>query len=164
SGLRVVDTPCGRIGTLLCWENYMPLARYALYAQNIDIHVAPTWDCGDPWSASMSHIACEGGCWVLSCATALNASDIPADFPERDTLFPDEGWINPGDAIVVKPFGGVVAGPLHREKTLLISEIDLEVARRARKSLDVTGHYGRPDLFELKIDRRHRPPVVFDDR
>ncbi|MGA8260405.1 MAG: carbon-nitrogen hydrolase family protein [Arenicellales bacterium] len=163
SGLRVVETPAGRIGTLICWESYMPLARHALYAQNIEIYVAPTWDCGDTWIASMNHIAREGGCWVLSSATALQASDVPSDFPGRDTLFTGDEWINPGDAVVVRPHGGIVAGPLHQEKDLLFAEIDVEKARRARKSLDVTGHYGRPDLFQLNVDRRPHPPVAFDD-
>lgn len=163
SGLNVVDTPFGRIGSLICWENYMPLARHALYAQNVEIWVAPTWDCGDTWTASMNHIAREGGCWVLSSATALESSDIPADFPGRDTLFPGADWINPGDGIVVKPFGGLSAGPLHQDKSLLIAELDLDLARRARKPLDVAGHYGRPDLFHLRVDRRPQTPVSFDD-
>lgn len=164
SGLRVVDTPVGRIGCLICWENYMPLARYALAAQAIDIHVAPTWDCGDTWVASMNHIARENGCWVLSTATALQGSDVPDDFPSRDQLFkdPDE-WICSGDAVVVKPFGGVVAGPLHNDKGVLTASIDPEDARRARKSLDVAGHYGRPDVFHLEVDRRALPPVDFLD-
>jgi len=123
----------------------------------------PTWDCGETWTASMSHIAREGGCWVLSSATALESSDIPADFPGREALFPDDGWINPGDAIVVKPSGGLAAGPLHRDKSLLITELDLDRARRARKPLDVAGHYGRPDLFHLRVDRRPQRPVAFDD-
>lgn len=163
SGLRVVDTPFGRIGSLICWENYMPLARHALYAQNVEIYVAPTWDCGDTWVASMNHIAREGGCWVLSSATALESSDIPADFPGRDVLFPGEGWINPGDAVIIKPFGGIEAGPLHEDKNLLIAELDIEKARRARKPLDIAGHYGRPDLFQLKVNRRPQPPVTFED-
>lgn len=86
SGLNVVETAVGRIGALLCWENYMPLARYALYAQNIDIYVAPTWDTGETWLATMQHIAREGGCWVIGCATALEASDIPEGIPHRDIL------------------------------------------------------------------------------
>ncbi|MFZ0487635.1 MAG: carbon-nitrogen hydrolase family protein [Arenicellales bacterium] len=163
SGLRVVDTPFGRVGALICWENYMPLARQALYAQNIEIYVAPTWDCGDTWIASMNHIAREGGCWVLSSATALETADLPADFPGRETLFPKAEWINSGDAVIVKPFGGVVAGPQHQNKDLLIAEIDIEKARRARKPLDVAGHYGRPDLFQLRVNRRPQPPVVFED-
>lgn len=163
SGLKVVETPFGRIGTLICWENYMPLARYALFAQDIDIYVAPTWDCGDVWLASMNHIAREGGCWVLSTATALTGSDIPEDFPDREALFNDEEWINPGDAVVVKPFGGVVAGPMHQEKDILYAEIDVEDARRSRKSLDVAGHYNRPDLFDLEVDRRPKPAIRFID-
>ena len=95
SGLRVVDTKFGRLGCLLCWENYMPLARYALYAQQMDILVAVTWDCGELWTASMRHIAKEGGCWVLSSATALQGSDVPVSFPGRGQLFKDEEWINP---------------------------------------------------------------------
>jgi len=163
SGLRVVDTPVGRIGCLICWESYMPLARYALYAQNIDIYVAPTWDCGEAWTGSMNHIAREGGCWVLSTATALQGSDVPATFPERDQLFKSDEWVNSGDAIVIKPFGGVVAGPLHNEKGILYAVIDPEAARNSRKSLDVSGHYGRPDIFHLEIDRRPMPPLTFID-
>jgi len=163
SGLRVVDTPIGRIGCLICWESYMPLARFALYAQNIDIYVAPTWDSGEIWLATMNHIAREGGCWVLGTATALTGSDIPLGFPDRDRLFGDDEWINPGDAVVVKPFGGVIAGPLHREKDILYASIDVEAARGARKSLDVAGHYGRPDIFRLDIERRTMPPVSFLD-
>ncbi|MBC8339033.1 MAG: carbon-nitrogen hydrolase family protein [Alphaproteobacteria bacterium] len=163
SGLKVVETPVGRIGCLICWENYMPLARYALYTQNIDIYVAPTWDCGETWQASMNHIAREGGCWVVSTATALQGADIPEAFPERDKLFENDEWINSGDAVVVKPFGGIVAGPLHNEKGILYATIDPEAARSSRKALDVTGHYGRPDLFHLEIDRRSMPPITFVD-
>lgn len=163
SGLRVVDTPVGRIGTLLCWESYMPLARYALYAQDIDIYIAPTWDSGEMWQATMNHIAREGGCWVLSSATAMQGSDIPEDFPERDRLFNDDEWINSGDALVVKPFGGIVAGPLHNEKGILYADIDVEEARNSRKVLDVSGHYSRPDIFTLDIDRRASAPVNFND-
>jgi len=165
SGLKVVETPVGRIGCLICWESYMPLARYALYAQNIEVYVAPTWECGETWVSSMNHIAREGGCWVLSTATALQGGDVPEDFPGRGDLFQDEEeWINSGDAVVVKPFGGVVAGPLHNEKGTLYAAIDLEAARRSRKSLDVAGHYGRPDIFHFEVDRRPRPPLAFIDQ
>ncbi len=163
SGLQVVQTPIGRIGCLICWENYMPMARYALFAQDIDIYIAPTWDSGDTWLASMNHIAREGGCWVLSTATAMQGSDIPESFPERDRLFQSDEWINPGGAVVVKPFGGVVAGPLNNEKGVLYANIDVTAARESRKALDVTGHYNRPDIFKLEIDRRPMPPVTFTD-
>ena len=117
----------------------MPLARYALYAQDIDIYVAPTWDTGESWLATMRHIAKEAGCWVIGTATALQGNDIPADFPERDKLFTPDEWINDGDAVVVKPMGAIAAGPLNREKGILYAEIDREsraarapVARRLR--------------------------------
>ena len=118
SGLRVVDTPAGRIGCLICWENYMPLARFALYAQNMDILVAPTWDCGDDWLASMRHIAREGGCWVVSTGTAIQGKDVPEDFPDRDKLFASDDWLCDGGAVIVRPFGKVEAGPLNREKSI----------------------------------------------
>jgi len=163
SGLRVVDTPAGRLGSLICWEAYMPLARYALYAQDIDIFISPTWDTSDTWLASMRHIAMEGGCWVISTATAIQGSDVPADFPERDKLFDDEEWINVGNAVVVKPMGEVIAGPLNKEKGILYAEIDKEAARRARRSFDVCGHYSRSDILSLSVDRRALDPVQFSD-
>ncbi len=164
SGLNVVETAAGRIGALICWENYMPLARFALYAQDIDILVAPTWDSGDTWLATMQHIAREGGCWVVGCATSLEVSDIPADVPYYDELFPNKGeWINPGDAVVYKPFGGVLAGPMRREKGLLMADIDPGAARASRRKFDVSGHYARPDIFTLTVDRRPQSPVAFKD-
>ncbi|ATJ83971.1 carbon-nitrogen hydrolase family protein [Halomonas beimenensis] len=161
SGLRVVDTPAGRLGTLICWECYMPLARFALYAQDLEIFINPTWDAGETRLASQRHIAKEGGCWVIATATAMEGRDVPEDFPERDRLFSAEEWINPGDATVVAPGGEVVAGPLHREKGILYADIDAAAARRARRTLDVAGHYGRPDLFTLSVDRAPQPPVRF---
>lgn len=163
SGLRVVDTPVGRIGSLICWENYMPLARYALYAQNIDIYIAPTWDCGEGWQATMQHIAREGGCWVIGLATAIQGNDVPADFLERDTLFNDDDWLCDGGAVIVKPFGGPVAGPMNREKGILYGEIDVAAAAAARRSLDIAGHYARPDIFRLEVNRKAMPPVDFVD-
>jgi nitrilase len=163
SGLRVVDTPAGRLGCLICWESYMPLARYALYAQDLDIYVAPTWDASDSWLATMRHIAKEAGCWVIGTATALQGNDLPADFPDRDKLFQPDEWINDGNAVVVKPMGAVAAGPLNRQKGVLYAEIDKEEARRARRSLDVCGHYARPDIFSFSVDRRPLAPVQFQD-
>ncbi len=164
-GLRPVDTAAGRIGGLICWENYMPLARYALYAQGLDVYVAPTWDEGDTWIASMRHIAKEARCWVVGAGSARQVRDMPADMPGHDRLYgkrdPDE-WINPGDSVLVSPMGRVVAGPLHQEKGVLIAELGLDRPRRDRMDFDVAGHYGRPDIFSLTVDRRPRPPVTLD--
>jgi nitrilase len=141
----------------------MPLARYALYAQGIEIYVAPTWDAGESWITSLHHIAKEGGCWVIGTATAIQACDLPENLPQRDTLFEPEEWINDGDAVVIKPMGDIVAGPLRRDKAILYAEIDAEVARRARRSLDVCGHYARPDIFSFSVNRRPLPPATVLD-
>lgn len=161
TGLKVVETPAGRLGCLICWESYMPLARYALYAQGMEIFVNPTWDNGETCLATLRHIAKEGGTWVIGTATALEGGDIPGDFPERDRLFKAEEWLNDGDAVVVTPTGSIAAGPLHREKGILYAELDVELARRARRSLDVCGHYARPDIFSLSVNRKPLEPVSF---
>lgn len=162
SGLKVVDTPAGRVGALMCWENFMPLARYALYAQGIEIYVAPTYDSGDGWIGTLQHIAREGCCWVVGSGCALRASDFAADFPERSMLYPDpEEWVNPGDSVVIAPGGKIVAGPIRNETGILYAEIDLERVGAARRNLDVVGHYARPDVFQLKVDTHPHKPVEF---
>ena len=162
SGLKVSDTSAGRIGTLLCWENYMPLARYTLYSQGVEIYVAPTYDSGDGWLATMQHIAREGRCWVIGSGVALNNSDIPTDFPNRETLYPaTEEWINPGDSVVIAPGGEMIAGPMHNEKGILYAKLDLERVSIAKRDLDITGHYSRPDIFELTVDTRPQNPIKF---
>jgi nitrilase len=131
SGLRVTDTPAGRLGALICWENYMPLARYALYAEGVDVYLAPTWDEGDRWIATMRHIAAEGRCWVVGGGCSLRVSDIPAGFPDRDQLFPDEGeWLNPGDSVIVAPGGEIMSGLLHEEHGLLTADLDLNACHQ----------------------------------
>jgi nitrilase len=161
-GLKVVDSPAGRIGSLICWENYMPLARYALYAQGVELYLAPTYDSGEGWLGTMQHIAREEGCWVLCCGVAIENNDIPEEFPERERLYPqEEAWINPGDSVVVAPGGEVVAGPLHQEKGMLLYDIDLARIAASRRALDVAGHYGRPDIFNLQIDTRPQTPATF---
>jgi len=160
SGLRAVDTPAGRLGALICWENYMPQARLALYADGIEILVAPTYDSGERWIASAQHIAREGGCWVLGAGCVLQGRDLPGDLPGRAQLFPDDDeWINGGDSVVVAPGGRIVAGPLHDTRGTLLAELDLERVGIARRSLDVAGHYARPDLFTLQVQRRPQQPV-----
>ena len=162
SGLRVVETPSGRVGGLICWENYMPLPRFALYAQGCDIYIAPTWAAGETWLASMRHIAAEGRCWVLGNGTAMRGKDIPADFPHRAQIFPDlESWYNPGDSVIVSPQGTIVAGPLHEKHGILYADCDPAAAVAGKRTLDVAGHYGRPDIFTLEVDRAMRGPIGF---
>jgi len=162
-GLRVVDSPVGRLGGLICWENYMPLARVALYAEGVEIYVASTWDSGATWLATMRHIAAEGRCWVLGSGCSLRADDIPSTFPAREQLFGDgapDRWINPGDSVVVRPGGEIVAGPLHREHGILYADIEPGRVAAEHRTLDVVGHYARDDVFTLTVDRSARTPVA----
>ena len=164
TGLRVVDTPIGRVGTLICWENYMPLARYALYAEGVEVYVASTWDEGE--HVDRNHEAHRSGGTVLGARLRLRAARLrrAGDFPGRATLFPDEDeWINPGDSVVVAPGGEMVAGPLHEEQGLLFADIEPSRAAAARRTLDVTGHYSRPDIFQLTVDRSAREPISYSD-
>ena len=164
-GLEAVDTPLGRVGALICWENYMPLARFALYASGVQLYVAPTWDEGDMWVASMRHIAAEGRCWVIGCGSAMRTSDMPADLPSRDLIYPGpDRWINPGDSVIVAPGGEIVAGPLHEAEGILYADCDPARATAAHRTLDVAGHYGRPDVFRLSVDRTRRQPILPTDR
>lgn len=163
SGLKVPNTPCGRIGTLICWENYMPLARCALYALGVEIYIAPTYDSGDKWIGTLQHIAREGGCWVVGSGMAFRASDIPDAVPGKSDLYPDaDEWINPGDSIVIEPGGKIAAGPMRCELGILYADIDLERVGVARRSLDVVGHYARPDIFQLRVNTNTLKPVEFE--
>ena len=163
SGLNVVDTSAGRVGTLLCWENYMPLARYTLYSQGVEIYVAPTYDSGDEWLGTMQHIAREGRCWVICSGVALTNSDIPTDFPNRETLYPStEEWINPGDSTVIAPGGEIIAGPMRKEKGILYAEVDSKRVGLSKRDLDITGHYSRPDIFTLSVNTQPQSPIKFN--
>ncbi|MBT3205601.1 MAG: carbon-nitrogen hydrolase family protein [Gammaproteobacteria bacterium] len=164
TGLKVVDSPAGRIGTLLCWENYMPLARYAMYSQGVELYIAPTYDSGDEWISSLQHIAREGCCWVVGCGNLMKGSDIPDDFPDKDSLYPDKDeWINPGDSVVIAPGGELIAGPMRQKDGILYCNIDPAKVGIARRALDVTGHYSRPDIFQLHVNTTPQSSVVFDN-
>jgi nitrilase len=143
--LRVVDVPgVGRVGGLICWENRMPLARWALYQGGPQIWVAPTADDGDSWQASMRHIAIEAGAFVISVPQYLPRSAFPDDFPadigEADCL-------GRGGAVVIDPMGTVIGGPLYDEEGMVVADCDLRVGLRAKRWFDSVGHYSRPDLF-----------------
>ncbi|MEK6373250.1 MAG: carbon-nitrogen hydrolase family protein [Acidobacteriota bacterium] len=154
TGLRAYDTSIGRVGGLICWENYMPLARYALYAAGVQIYVAPTWDHGDAWLATLRHIAREGRAFVIGCSIAMRLDQMP---PELASLYPPgREWINPGGSAIVAPDGKVLAGPIDCREEILYAEVDLDAARAAKWDLDIAGHYARPDIFDLRVDRTPR--------
>lgn len=141
----------------------MPLARYALYAQGVDIYVAPTYDSSEGWVGTLRHIAREARCWVVGATAALHRDDLPSDPPSLATLYPhDTAWINGGASAVVAPGGALAAGPLQHEHGLLLADIDRRQVALARRSLDVAGHYARPDVFTLHVDTRARHPARFD--
>jgi len=161
-GLNVIDSPVGRIGSLICWESYMPLARYALYSQGIEIYIAPTYDSGEAWLGTMQHIAREGKCWVLCCGVALERTDLPNDFPNLEQLYPDpDEWINSGDSVVISPGGEIISGPLSKQKGHIIVDIDVELSSTSKRALDVAGHYSRPDVFTLEVNKIRQSPIHF---
>jgi nitrilase len=163
STLFVTDTPFGRLGGLICWENYMPLARAAMYAQGIDIYLAPTWDNSDTWVASMRHIAKEGRMHVIGVNCCIRGSDVPSDIPGRDVLYGgDADWMSRGNTVIVGPEGDVLAGPLVEEEGILVAELDIDAARESRRQFDPVGHYARPDVFRLAVNTRPAPPVTFE--
>ncbi len=152
STLISFDTPFGRVGGLICWENYMPLARTAMYEQGVDILLAPTWDNSDVWVASMRHIAKEGRCYVLGITSCLRATDVPGTFAGRDDIYGgDDDWMSRGNSVIVDPYGGVLAGPISETEGILYAEVDTDTVRRSRRQFDVVGHYSRPDVFHFEV-------------
>ena len=166
STLPVIDTPHGRLSGLTCWENYMPLARFYLYAQGVHIWTAPTLATGDGWIASMRHIAREGRCYVIGVNPCVHVDQIPADFPRRDQLWPvepDDGWVEPGNSVIVGPNGELLAGPARHEEVILTADVDVDTVHAARRLFDPVGHYNRPDIFRLAVDTRPRPPFTLEE-
>jgi nitrilase len=166
STLPVIDTPFGRLSGLTCWENYMPLARFYLYSQGVDIWIAPTLAPTDGWVATMRHIARENRCYVIGVNPCVRADQLPASFPDRDKVWNLEQrgeWIEPGNTIIVDPHGEILAGPLRHEESILYAKLDRAAVRAARRVFDPVGHYHRPDIFRLLVDTSPRPPVVVRD-
>ncbi len=156
--LEVFALPFGRLSGLLCWENYMPLARYALSAWGEQIHAAPTWDRGEPWISTMRHVAKEGRCFVVSACQAFHKDDIPDDMAFKSAyLGKVEGWMNPGLSLIADPDGKIVAGPVDSAEAILYADVRRDQLIGPRWQLDVAGHYARPDLFELRVHRGPRP-------
>ena len=155
STLTVVDTGFARVGGLICWENLMPLARAAMYQEGIDIYLAPTWDNSDAWLSTMRHVAREGRVFVIGTNTCLHSSDVPRSLPGADVLYPENGddWLSRGNTVIVGPDGGVLAGPLTERAGMLVATLDLGALRAARREFDPVGHYARPDVFRLTVER-----------
>ncbi len=164
ASLEVFDLPFGRLGGLICWENYMPLARYSLSAAGQQIHVAPTWDRGEPWISTMRHIGKESRCFVLGVCQAFHKDDVPDALDFKSAYLGGvEGWINPGLSLIVDPDGKIVAGPLKEQEGILYADVEGHQLVGPRWQLDVAGHYARPDIFELRVHRGARPFVVNEE-
>lgn len=159
STLTVVDSPYGRIGSVICWENYMPMLRMAMYSKNVALYCAPTADDRDTWLASMQHVALEGRCFVLTACQFLRKKDFPETV--RVTLgdSPDSVLMRGGSAII-SPFGKVLAGPHFQGETILTAALDLDDIGRGKFDFDVAGHYSRPDVFQLIVNEAPARPVV----
>ena len=158
STMPVVPSEMGKLGAAICWENYMPLFRTAMYAKGVEIWCAPTVDERDVWRSSMRHIANEGRCFVVSaCQVQPSPAELGKDVEQWDADRPLIG----GGSMIVGPLGDVLAGPLERKTALLTAEIDTAALIRARYDFDVVGHYSRPDLFSLSIDARPRAGAIF---
>jgi nitrilase len=163
STLTVLDTAIGRVGGLLCWENYMPLARMALYAKGVQIYLAPTADARETWQATLRHIACEGRCFVLGCNQFFARDDAsPSGLcDEMDELADAPEILCRGGSAIVSPLGDLIAGPLFDREGILYADLDLGQIIEAKFDFDVTGHYARPDVLRLVVDELPHPPVVW---
>ena len=158
STLDAFDATSGRIGAVICWENYMPALRMSQYAQGVEIYCAPTVDDRENWASLMRTVAMEGRCFVLSANQFMRRADAPDDFAPIQGDAPDTVLIN-GGSLIVSPSGEVLAGPVFGEETLLFAELDLNDITRGKMDFDAAGHYARPDIFELTINRTPQKPV-----
>jgi nitrilase len=156
STLPVFDTPLGRLGAVICWENYMPLLRMAMYAKGIELYCAPTVDDRDTWARSMQHIAFEGRCFLLSAVQYLERKDCPDDYADTAPV------LIRGGSVIVNPQGVVVAGPHYGSETILVADLDRNEIAEGKFDLDVAGHYARPDVFRLTVNERAAPAAEFD--
>jgi nitrilase len=158
STLPVFDTPLGKIGAVICWENYLPLLRAAMYAKGIEIYCAPTADSRDSWIATVRHIAVEGRCFVLAANQFARRGDYPADYSLPDAADPNS-VLSRGGSCIVDPFGNFLAGPNFGGEVILLADLDRAQIVRGKYDLDVVGHYARPDIFQLQVDDRPKKPV-----
>lgn len=152
SSLVSFDTDIGKIGGLICWENYMPLARMAMYQKGIEIYLAPTADARESWQSSMQHIALEGRCFVLACNQFVRKSDYPVRF--KEDLNDELEIMSAGGSVIYSPLGEVLAGPLWNEEGLLTAELDFSVLAKSKLDFDVVGHYSRKDVFKFEVSNQ----------
>jgi nitrilase len=157
STIPVVETAAGRVGAAICWENYMPLLRTAMYAKGLDIWCAPTVDDRDIWQTSMSHIAYEGRNFLVSACQYLPP---PSHHQCKDQSWPKEKPLIRGGSVIISPMGELLAGPVYNQEGLIFAKIDLDDIIKARYDMDPVGHYSRPDIFKLTVDETERPPVT----
>lgn len=157
STLDVFDLSIGKLGGLICWEYYMPLVKYAYYAWGVQLLVAPTWDRGEPWTSTLRHTAKEGRAYVIGCCSPMRRDDVPDELPFKETYLPDVEWLNPGGSTIIDPDGKFLVEPVTGREEILYAEVDPRAFRGPRFQLDVAGHYGRPDLFDLTVHRTPRP-------
>jgi nitrilase len=162
STLTVIDSELGRIGGLICWENYMPLARMAMYGKGVELYLAPTADSRDTWQATVRHIACEGRCFVLGCNQFVTKDMYPEDLVGIEDLEGQPDILCRGGSVIISPLGEVLAGPLYDEEGILYANLDLGEVARSKLDFDVVGHYARPDVFKLVINEKPAPPVSFE--
>ena len=158
STLPVVDTPVGKVGAVICWENYMPLLRTYMYAQGTQIYCAPTADDRETWLPTMRHIALEGRCFVLSACQYLTRADCPDDYAAVQGNDPKTVLMR-GGSLIINPLGEVLAGPHFDGETILTADLNLDDVTRGKYDLDVTGHYARPDVFRLDVNQDRQQPV-----
>jgi len=159
STLTTVEAEYGTVGGLICWENYMPLARMAMYGKGVEIYLAPTADARERWQATLQHISLEGRCFVLGCNQYVHRDMYPEDLEMREEL---ESWpevLSRGGSAIYGPLGELLAGPLWEQEGTLIADLDMSAIARSKFDFDVTGHYARPDVFKLEVDESSRSPV-----
>jgi nitrilase len=163
STLTAIKTDIGVIGGLICWENYMPLARVSMYGKGVEIYLAPTADARERWQSTLRHIALEGRCFVLGCNQYVTKSMYPADLEGIEDLAEMPEEICRGGSVVFSPLGRVLAGPLYDGEGILYAELDLAEVVRSRFDFDAVGHYSRPDIFQLHVDERPKPAVQYSE-